>query len=233
MTKTHVRRALVGAAVTVAAAGMTFGLASPASAHTVTTNFNMSCAALPTGYPNEHQVESSSMTVTHVTDSVYQFRTGAKTTPSSAFGYTFKGLEKLKYVYSVDLTKFSSASLVSGTGYGFTGTPTVTLVGSTLVVEDSVATKGMAVAPTTTYQPPTLQVTLNAPSTDSGVKHNTAGTAGQYGNAANYFTFTAKATTWLGANVSAPTMCLPANGPLGNSDLGTSPTLNTGAGVLH
>ncbi|QBJ95802.1 hypothetical protein ERC79_07355 [Rhodococcus sp. ABRD24] len=236
MATSIARRASVGIATSAAAAALLLGAAGPASATfagATTTSFNNACVGQITSPPTTaHQVEPFSVTANHVgvapagSTNTFRIQTGAQTTPGSAFGYTFRGLEKIRLVYTVDPATFVSASIV-GSGSGFSGTPQLTLSGTKLVLQGT-GTTGLSVGASTTYQLPEIEVLTTNPVLD--VKFDTTGTAAQYGNySANYFTFISKAKPWIGAEVRAETSCIPANGPLGDPQLSTYPTLNAGA----
>lgn len=236
---THLaRRVTVGLAATAASAGLLLAAGAPAgaTAGSTTTNFNNACVGQASGFSPVHQIQPASVTVDHTvvaptgSNNTYELQMGTQTTPSGSGLYTLLGLEQIKTAYSIDPSTFVSASIVSGTGYGYTGTPQLTVSGSTLTLNGTGAT-GLSVGPSTTYQLPKIQIVTT--DTDFDVKLNTAGTAAEYGNySSDYFTFVSKARSFIGT-INAPTSCIPADGPLGNSDIGTYPPLNSGAGVLH
>ncbi|ORL34424.1 hypothetical protein A6I87_14975 [Prescottella equi] len=238
---THLaRRVTVGLAATAASAGMLLAAGPPAgaTAGATTTNFSNACVGQASGYSPVHQIQPASVTVNHTSvaptgsNNTYELQMGAQTTPGSSGLYTLVGLEQIKTVYSINPSTFVSASIVSGTGSGYTGTPQLTVSGSTLTLNGT-GTTGLSVPASTTYQLPKIQIVTT--NTNFDVKLNTAGTAAQYGNySSDYFTFVSKATAFFGTvKINAPTSCIPADGPLGDGDIGNNPTLNAGAGTLH
>lgn len=221
MATSLARRTFMGVAATAATAGLVIGASGAASAHTTTTSFNAACVAQPSVGGAQHQIQGYSVQVTDSSPGKYRIQFDPQTTPGFGFGYTLVNISNIKAAFSA--TGITGATVVAGTGYGYSGTPATTVVSSSRVE----LAGGLTVPASTTFQLPMIEITASGP-----VKLDTAGTAGQYNNAANFLTFTSNAKLGL-IPISAPTRCIPADGPLGDSDMGTSPTLNAGAGVLH
>lgn len=231
------RRVTVGLAATAASAGLLLAAGAPAGAvaGSTTTNFNNACIGSVLGISSQ-KIEPASVTVNHTvvaptgSNNTYELQMGAQTTPGAGGtgvpGYSFTGLDQIAVDYSIDPSTFVSASIVSGTGSGYSGTPQVSVSGSVLTLSGT-SSAPLAVGVSTTYQLPKVRIVTK--NTNFDVRLNTAGDAAKYGNAADYFTFVSKATGPFGP-ANAATNCIPADA---GGAVGSTPTLNAGAGTLH
>lgn len=225
------KRTVAALAVASASAGMIFAAVAPASANSVgstTTTYSQSCIG-KLGLSSQAEVVTASVTATHIApvvpatgDNLWTIQPGSATTPAATtyLGYTFSGIQQLRYVYRYDPATFKagSAAIVAGSGSSSAGSFTLSDNGSQLILTGS-GTIGVS----TSYQPPAVSFTTRSPNLD--VKFDTQGTAATYGNFTdNFFRFQSNATGFLGA-VSVPTSCIPANSP--------TSALNAGAGQLH
>ena len=203
-----------------------------------------------------------SVTVTHPVANTYNIQTGPQTI-AGVGGTVAINLNRLQVVYKIDNpTLVTSVSVVAGSGSGITGTPTVTRVDSSRNASatgeyillngganSTIAGAGVGGAGSNTteagltavapgpFQLPAVQVVTTAPDLDVWV--DTDGDAAKYGNAKNFMTFLAKGRLIVFTGL-APTTCLPTDTTFTvaqikgtPSVLGTSPTLNGGAGNLH
>lgn len=258
MSTSVVRRSSIGVIASAAAAGLALAVAAPASAHNLTTTFNNACMGDPVSAiaGNVHQpLESYSMTVNHstATPGVYTIQPGSQTVPTSGGGASVINLNRISVMYKIDPATFVSASIVPGSGSGYTGTPVVTRVnssgaadsaGSYLALNGGVGTTiqgaspggsntsdaGITAAAGATFTLPAVQVTTT--SSNPAAYVNTDGDAGKYANPKNYLTFLSKAT--LFGTQYAPTMCVPTDvASRSDSNIGTVLTPNAGAGNLH
>lgn len=239
------RRIAFGIAATAASTGLVLSAAPSAWADSIptTTNFMNACVASASGL-NQHQLAYSAVTVQHTSvnpvgsNNVYVLETAPQVSMAvgtNISGFTFDGVEQVKVSLKIDPLTFVSASLVSGTGFGYTGIPQVTVSGDRLTVSGTGAA-GLSVGPGVTFQAPKVQIVTTNPEFD--VKLYTSGMSGLYGNyASDYFTFISKVKLPMGIRINAPTACIPADPPEGrsfvDSDIGIFPVLNSGAGALH
>lgn len=228
MSTTLAKKYTMGLASVAAATGMMFAVAAPASAAPVTTNFEGACHAT-SGLIKENVSEDFSVDTEDLGGGNWTVQLGQQTTPTGAFGYTFVGLKDVKL--RVTAAPGSTLTLGADLGYGYTGTPVLTPVPGSSTDYTLQGAPGSSLDVTGTnvnYRLPVVYVS-NPGGTSHGVSFTTAGNAGKYGNfAENFLTFKSHAET-LFSPVVADTSCLPANGVLPNSAVGTFPTLNGGA----
>ncbi|MDI9902511.1 hypothetical protein QM716_21880 [Rhodococcus sp. IEGM 1409] len=258
MTVSLARRAGTAAAISAAACGLVLAATVPASAHNVTTNYNNACMGDPVSLiaGNVHQpLQAHSMSVAHSssTPGTYTIQPGSQTVPTSGGGATVINLNRLNLVFKIDPATYTSASIVSGTGSGFSGTPVVTRVnasgaadatGSYLSLNGGVGTTiagaspggsntsdaGLTALAGATFTLPSVQVVTTSP--NPAVYINTDGDAGKYANPKNYMTFLSKAS--LFGTQYAPTMCSATDvTPRTDSNIGSVLTPNGGAANLH
>lgn len=208
------------------------------------------------------QVENTAITVTHTTGTnTYNIQASGQVAPSTGGGATVVNLSRFQQVFELaNPADISAISVVAGSGVNVSGTPTVTRVNASRVADangafvllngggsstiagagvggtgSNTSAAGLTVSPGA-FQLPAIQVTTKAGASDLIVKVDTNGDAAKYGNSKNYYSFLSQGVvSVLGFPVTgwAPTMCIPSDATLTASDIGTTPTLNAGAGALH
>ncbi|MDZ7912881.1 MAG: hypothetical protein U5O16_13790 [Rhodococcus sp. (in: high G+C Gram-positive bacteria)] len=226
MSATLAKKYTMGIASVAAAAGMMFAVAAPASAVPVTTDFDNACHA-NAGLIKENVSEPFSVATNDLGSGNWTVQMGQQTTPSGAFGYTFIGLKGIQLRMTV--APGATVTLGPDMGYGYTGTPVLDISGTQVTIKAASGSSLDVTGPNVDYKLPMISVSRPG-GTSHGVSFTTAGNAGKYGNfAENYFTFQSIAKPFIGGPVTANTSCIPANGVLPTSAVGTSPTLNGGA----
>ncbi|MGF7124647.1 hypothetical protein [Rhodococcus sp. BE178] len=203
------------------------------------------------------EVSHPSSGVYHLQTGVGTFA-NTPTGPSVPAGTLATAMSRFRLLYKINPSTFVSASVVPGTGIGLVGPSSVTRVNATGAADpggDYIALSGGATiagaspsgsngsvagltAPavggptsTTSFQLPAVSISTTANELDAVVATN--GSAGKYGNPANFLTFLVS-VSYYGVASHAATMCMPTDvSALSDSDIGSYLPLNGGAGSLH